>query len=125
MALEPTRGTVAVGLENGDIELYLVSYSPGERCQLLRRLSLSSWYFVPEEVGAAQQLRWSDDGSALATGWEKQGLVIWSLSGCRLVWTLPQVGSAVASTPVSSARGGRGTDPLGSGVKSLAWGPQG
>jgi len=124
IALDSVRGTIAVGLADGDIELYLTGYSPGERGQLLRRLTLSSWYFVPGEVGPVTRMQWSDDGVALAVGWQKQGLVVWSVTGCRLVWTLQQVGSAVASTPTGGPKSARG-EVLSGGLKELLWGPFG
>mmetsp|Transcript_2958 Transcript_2958/g.13937 ORF Transcript_2958/g.13937 Transcript_2958/m.13937 type:complete len:1132 (-) Transcript_2958:4097-7492(-) len=124
IALNSVRGTIALGLADGDIELHMTGYSPGERSQLLRRLTLSSWYFVPGEVGRVTRMQWSDDGVALAVGWQKQGLVVWSVSGCRLVWTLPQVGSAVASSPTIGRKSSKG-EALSDGVKELLWGPFG
>lgn len=105
----------------------------------VRRLSLSSWYFEPEDVGGASVLSWSADGAVLAVGWARRGLAVWSVSGCRLMWTLPQVGGPLPSTPAASRAGladasaGEGASgrhhrlmhPMEAGVAAAGWAPTG
>lgn len=128
IALEPRRMLATVGLADGDVEQYYVGVPPGDICPVLRRLSLSSWYFEPDDVGAAQQLAWTPDGAALVVGWERRGLAVWSVSGCRLMWTLPQVGGALPTTPGMRGQDAKQTAleyPLKCGVAALEWGAEG
>lgn len=128
IALEPRRMLATVGLADGDVEQYYVGVPAGDRCPIMRRLSLSSWYFEPTDVGGASVLRWTRDGTALVVGWEKRGLAVWSVSGCRLMWTLPQVGGTLPTTPGLRNKDTRTQSfvhPMEQGVMAAAWGPQG
>lgn len=128
VTLEPRRMLATVGLADGDVEHYYIGVPAGDRCPVMRRLSLSSWYFEPSDVGGATVLCWTDDGSALVVGWEKRGLAVWSVSGCRLMWTLPQVGGTLPTTPAhqnKEARSQAVVNPMEEGVLAAAWGPKG
>lgn len=125
IALEPRRMLATVGLSNGDVDQYYVGVPAGDRCPLMRTLSLSNWYFEPTDVGAAVVVRWTQDGSALLVGWEKRGLAVWSVSGCRLMWTLPPVGGTVPTTPAMRKERQAIVHPMEQGVLSACWGPQG
>lgn len=128
IAMEPRRMLATVGLTDGDVEQFYVGVPPGDVCPVMRRLSLSGWYFEPEDVGAAKQLAWTPDGAALVVGWERRGLAVWSVSGCRLMWTLPQVGGTLPHTPGMRGRLARTSSmqpPMQDGVQALAWGPDG
>ena len=55
--------------------------------------SISPWSWISITVvnlGPARMLAWTSDGRALAVGWELRGLAVWSISGCRLMCTVPQ-----------------------------------
>jgi len=126
IVVQSERMIATVGLSNGDIEHFYVGVPAGDRCPVMRKLSLSGWYFDPEDVGAAKVLSWSPDGSALAVGWERRGLAVWSVSGCRLMWTLPQIGGALPTTPSRRYTNGETfLHPMESGVRAAAWGPEG
>lgn len=128
IALEPRRMLATVGLADGDVEQYYVGIPAGDKCPVMRKLTLSHWYFEPADVGAATVLCWTDDGGALIVGWEKRGLAVWSVSGCRLMWTLPQVGGTLPSTPALRNKDQRQQTivmPMDQGVLAAAWGPQG
>lgn len=128
IALEPRRMLATVGLRNGDVEQYYIGVPAGDRCPLMRTLSLSNWYFDPADVGAPTVLRWTHDGSALVVGWERRGLAVWSVSGCRLMCTLSQVGGPIPTTPAQRNRDSRSitsVNPMEQGVLAAAWGPQG
>lgn len=117
-----------VGLQDGDVEQYYIGVPAGDRCPVMRRLSLSGWYFEPTDVGAAVVVRWTDDGAALVVGWEKRGLAVWSVSGCRLMWTLPQVGGTLPTTPASRNKDSKShavVHPMEQGVLAAAWGSNG
>lgn len=127
IALEPRRMLATVGLADGDVEQYYVGIPAGDRCPVMRRLTLSSWYFEPDDVGSAVVVQWTSDGAALVVGWEKRGLAVWSVSGCRLMWTLPSVGGTLPTTPgnVRKGRAGGMVSPMETGVQAAAWGPNG
>eukprot|EP00737_Agarophyton_chilense_P002030 gb/GEZJ01002296.1/.p1 GENE.gb/GEZJ01002296.1/~~gb/GEZJ01002296.1/.p1 ORF type:complete len:1341 (-),score=192.27 gb/GEZJ01002296.1/:5639-9310(-) len=126
VALEPKRMLATVGLSSGDVEQYYIGVPAGDHCPIMRKLSLANWYFEPTDVGAAHVLRWTEDGYALLVGWEKQGLAVWSVSGCRLMWTLPQVGGALPTTPALLGRDMRShSSPMENGVLAACWGPNG
>eukprot|EP00178_Gracilaria_changii_P005200 TRINITY_DN184_c0_g1_i1.p1 TRINITY_DN184_c0_g1~~TRINITY_DN184_c0_g1_i1.p1 ORF type:complete len:1340 (+),score=184.82 TRINITY_DN184_c0_g1_i1:130-4149(+) len=126
VALEPKRMLATVGLASGDVEQYYIGVPAGDHCPIMRKLSLSNWYFEPTDVGAAHVLRWTEDGYALLVGWEKQGLAVWSVSGCRLMWTLPQVGGTLPTTPALLGKDLRAhSSPMENGVLAACWGPKG
>lgn len=128
IALEPRRMLATVGLDNGDVEQYYIGVPAGDQCPLMRTISLSPWFFEPDDIGKPLVLRWTEDGAALVVGWEKRGLAVWSVSGCRLMWTLPQVGGPLPTTPSLRNRDTRGniyTNPMEQGVLAAAWGPHG
>ncbi|PXF46986.1 RAB6A-GEF complex partner protein 1 [Gracilariopsis chorda] len=126
VALEPKRMLATVGLTTSDVEQYYIGVPAGDHCPVMRTLSLSNWYFEPTDVGAARVLRWTEDGYALLVGWEKQGLAVWSVSGCRLMWTLPQVGGTLPTTPALLGKDLRShASPMENGVLAACWGPKG
>lgn len=128
IALEPRRMLASVGLENGDVEQYYIGVPAGDQCPLMRTISLSSWYFEPSDIGRPIALRWTNDGSALVVGWERSGLAVWSVSGCRIMWTLPQVGGPLPTTPAlrnKEARTFSSVSPMEQGVRAVAWGAHG
>eukprot|EP00177_Eucheuma_denticulatum_P002748 GFKZ01004944.1.p1 GENE.GFKZ01004944.1~~GFKZ01004944.1.p1 ORF type:complete len:1328 (-),score=145.36 GFKZ01004944.1:1936-5919(-) len=125
VALEPRRMLATVGLADGDVEQYYVGVPAGEVCPVMRRLSLASWYFESVDVGGATVVRWTEDGAAFVVGWEKRGLAVWSVSGCRLMWTLPQVGGGATPGIRKEGKGVGVVTPMEEGVLSAAWGPRG
>lgn len=126
IALEPKRMLATVGLECGEVEQFYIGVPAGDQCPVMRKLSLSNWYFEPTDVGAVRVLRWTQDGYALLVGWEKQGLAVWSVSGCRLMWTLPQVGGTLPTTPALLRKDVRSySHPMENGVLAACWGPNG
>ena len=114
-----------VGLSKGDIDQYYVGISAGDRCPLMPTLSPSNWYFVPEDVGAAIVVGWTQDGGALVVGWERKGLAVWSVSGFRLMWTLPQVRGTVPTAPALRKERHSVEHPMEQGVLAACWDPQG
>ncbi len=54
-------------------------------------------------------MEWSPDGRALAVGYGRQGMAVWSASGCRLMCTLRQssgLGTTTGATRTASLIGG-------------------
>lgn len=58
--------------------------------QLVRTLDLIDWGHTIKQTGAVASLCWAPDNRALAVGFSRQGLVVWTPSGCRLLCTLRQ-----------------------------------
>lgn len=51
--------------------------------QLVRSLDLLDWGHSVKQTGAVAALSWAPDSRALAVGFSRQGLVVWTPSGCR------------------------------------------
>lgn len=91
---------------------------------------------------APSQVEWAPDCRAIAVGYMRQGLVVWSPSGCRLMCSLRQVPNQYGRDSLTGSLRS-GVDDLPSaaslsrqvsvpppeldsvGVSQLAWGPQG
>lgn len=58
--------------------------------QLVRTLDLVDWGHTAKQTGAVAALAWAPDNRAVAVGYRRQGLVVWTPSGCRLLCTLRQ-----------------------------------
>jgi len=130
IALEHRRMIASLGMRNGSVDHLHIGYTPGDRCTEMKNLSLSSWHFDIAEIGAAAVMKWSRDGTAIAIAWQHRGVAVWSISGCRMVWTLRQVGGTIYSAR-SARRKLRENDPewnpfaLEGKVVTLEWGPRG
>lgn len=80
----------------------------------LRVLSFLDLGYSLEEIGAASIIEWSRDGRALAVGYRRRGLALWTASGCKLLTLIRSNASAEAAsqgpkTPTSGgAAGARG-----------------
>lgn len=67
--------------------------------QLIRSLNLQDWGHTVKQTGPVAALSWAPDNTAFAVGYGRQGLVVWTLSGCRLLCTLRQ---PAPETPASA-----------------------
>jgi hypothetical protein len=76
---------------------------------LVRTLELHDWGHTAQQTGAVASLAWAPDCRALAVGFSRQGLVLWTPSGCRLLCTLRQ---PAPETPRASALSGRQTNAM-------------
>lgn len=111
VCLHPSGRILAVGLSHGRVYVYNVKElvrrpTPSGSCILnstgsikledLKKLnptrvfSLSEWGFSSAELGEPSVLEWSPDGQVLAVGHKHGGVVLWTLSGCRVMCTLRQ-----------------------------------
>jgi hypothetical protein len=85
---------------------------------LVRSLELHDWGHTPQQTGRVASLAWAPDCRALAVGFSRQGLVLWTPSGCRLLCTLRQ---PAPETPRGSALSGKQADELqGSSAEATA-----
>jgi WD40 repeat protein len=53
-----------------------------------------------DETGPVSCIAWTPDNSAFAVGWKLRGLTVWSVSGCRLMSTIRQIGLSLSSPKV-------------------------
>lgn len=77
------------GLKNSEGVVYNIDDLTGALV-LTHRLVLSSKDFpdIVTAAGGVRCMRWSPDGVALAMGWEKGGIALWSVFGALLMCTL-------------------------------------
>ncbi|TQD73210.1 hypothetical protein C1H46_041265 [Malus baccata] len=79
---------LAVGTKRGLVKLYDLA----EFASLIRSVSLYDWGYSMEDTGPVSCIAWTPDNSAFAVGWKLRGLTVWSVSGCRLMSTIRQIG---------------------------------
>lgn len=83
------RGTraLALGDAEGDVRVYEdASTSSSSEPKIV--FSLKPWGVNAKDTGAAAYASWSHDGRALAVGYRRQGLSVWSDSGCLTMCSL-------------------------------------
>lgn len=74
-----------------------------------------------EDTGRVSCIAWTPDNSAFAVGWKSRGLTVWSISGCRLMSTIRQIGLSSVSSPVVKLNKDRKYEPLMSGTALMQW----
>jgi len=114
MALNMKHNLVAIGCASGDTVLYDLSHK-----RIGRVLSLLPWGITSDITGNVSCMQWTPDETALCVAWDKRGLAVWSIYGCRLFCTIPQLESSV-NRPMHV-----GSEPLKDGVSSISWGSEG
>ncbi|KAM7277274.1 hypothetical protein ACFE04_019140 [Oxalis oulophora] len=107
---------LAVGTRRGAVELYDLTQS----ASLIRTVSLSDWGYSVEDTGCVSCIAWTPDNSAFAVGWKLRGLTVWSVSGCRLMSTIRQIGLS-ASSPVGRSNHDSKHEPFIGGTSVLQW----
>ncbi|KAK8636281.1 hypothetical protein V6N13_004985 [Hibiscus sabdariffa] len=108
---------LAVGTRRGVVELYDLA----ESGSLIRTVSLYDWGYTMEDTGSVSCIVWTPDNSAFAVGWKLRGLTVWSVSGCRLMSTIRQIGLSSASSPVVKPNRDCKYEPLMSGTSLMQW----
>uniref|UniRef100_A0A803NXE4 RIC1 C-terminal alpha solenoid region domain-containing protein n=1 Tax=Cannabis sativa TaxID=3483 RepID=A0A803NXE4_CANSA len=108
---------LAVGTKRGLVELYDL----GESTSLIRTVSLYDWGYSMDDTGPVSCIAWTPDNSAFAVGWKLRGLTVWSVSGCRLMSTVRQVGLSSVSSPVVKPNRECKYEPLMSGTSMMQW----
>lgn len=115
IALNAKHSLAAVGTEIGEVLLYHL-----EGSKPARTITLAHWGITPEMTGGVSCLEWSNDNCVLAVGWKKRGFTVWSIYGCRIMSTIPQL-----ETTSITKTGGNYLEPLSNGVAALSWGCEG
>lgn len=128
VAINPKHHLIAVGLENGDVFLYRVeSEDSNIHIKYQRTLSISSCGFTASDTGKVSGMQWSPDWEVLVVGWHLRGMIVWSINGCRLASTLPQVGGSqvpevIFNLPIEKRVKKKKTRELiANGVLTLSW----
>ena len=78
---------LALGTVDGEIRVYDDAMD-GEVGKPSKTFGLRAFGFGTEDTGACAHAKWSNDGRALATGWSRRGIGIWSDAGCLLMCSL-------------------------------------
>ncbi|XP_057979340.1 uncharacterized protein LOC131165493 [Malania oleifera] len=107
---------LAVGTQRGVVELYDLE----ESASLIRSVSLYDWGYSVDDTGPVSCIAWTPDNAAFAVGWRLRGLTVWSVSGCRLMSTIRQIGLSVSS-PVVKTHNDCKYEPLMGGTSLMQW----
>ncbi|KAL5718688.1 hypothetical protein ACHQM5_011565 [Ranunculus cassubicifolius] len=108
---------LAVGTRRGVVELYNLA----ESASLIRAVSLYDWGYSVEDTGPVSCITWTPDNSAFAVGWKLRGLTLWSVSGCRLMSTIRQIGLSSVSSPMVKPHQDFKYEPLVGGTSWMQW----
>ncbi|BFG22031.1 hypothetical protein CerSpe_083050 [Prunus speciosa] len=108
---------LAVGTKRGVVELYDLA----ESASLIRSVSLYDWGYSMEDTGSVSCIAWTPDNSAFAVGWKLRGLTVWSVSGCRLMSTVRQIGLSSVSSPMVKPTHECKYEPLMAGTSLMQW----
>ena len=74
-----------------------------------------------DDTGSVSCIAWTPDNSAFAVGWKLRGLTVWSVSGCRLMSTIRQIGLSSVSSPVVKPNQDCKYEPLMGGTSLMQW----
>ncbi|KAG6748134.1 hypothetical protein POTOM_048035 [Populus tomentosa] len=108
---------LAVGTRRGVVKLYDLA----ESASLIRTVSLCDWGYSVDDTGPVSCIAWTPDYSAFAVGWKLRGLTVWSVSGCRLMSTIRQIGLSSVSSPKVKPNQDRKYEPLMNGTSLMQW----
>ncbi|KAK6920089.1 Ribosome control protein 1 [Dillenia turbinata] len=108
---------LAVGTRRGVVELYDLA----ESAALIRSISLYDWGYSVDDTGPVSCISWTPDNSAFAIGWKCRGLTVWSVSGCRLMSTIRQIGLSSVSSPIVKPNQDFKFEPLVVGTSLMQW----
>lgn len=108
---------LAVGTRRGVVELYDLA----ESASLIRTVSLYDWGYSMDDTGPVSCIAWTPDNSAFAVGWKLRGLTVWSVSGCRLMSTIRQMGLSSVSSPVVKPNQDCKFEPMMGGTSLMQW----
>ncbi|KAL6496800.1 hypothetical protein OROHE_027282 [Orobanche hederae] len=116
-SLAPEQQILAVGTLKGTVELYDLANS----ASLIRTVSLHDWGYTVEDTGPVNCIAWTPDNSAFSVGWKLRGLTVWSVSGCRLMSTIRQIGLGSVSSPVVKPNQDFKYEPMMGGASLMHW----
>ncbi|EGG17591.1 hypothetical protein DFA_08587 [Cavenderia fasciculata] len=131
----------AVGLKDGNVLIYKLPgptvlkqqqqqqqqqngiIDEGMECKYLRTFSIFQFRDVTsDDIGPISVMKWTEDNNCLAVGWKKRGLCLWSVHGCKLTCTIPQMHENSFSEPCKE---GVLSLVLSTKTKEKSWGTEG
>ncbi|EPS67848.1 hypothetical protein M569_06924, partial [Genlisea aurea] len=74
-----------------------------------------------EDTGPVNCIAWTPDSSAFSVGWKLRGLAVWSVSGCRLMSTIRQIGLSSVSSPTGYPNHDVKYEPMMGGTLVMHW----
>ncbi|KAI8327314.1 RIC1-domain-containing protein [Blakeslea trispora] len=120
VSINPKFSTIAVGTSRGIVYVYSIT-SYAETPVLLHKLELISWASqrsslsgADDSANSVQSVQWTSDGYALAVGFKKYGLAVWSVYGGLL---------CSSSEMDEMFDGERLKDAYVKRIQTLFWGP--
>lgn len=116
-SMAPEQQILAAGTRKGIVELYDLADS----ASLIRSVSLSDWGYSVEDTGPVNCIAWTPDNSTFAVGWKLRGLTVWSVSGCRLMSTISQIGMSSVLSPVVKPNQDLKYEPMMGGTSLMQW----
>ncbi|XP_047307379.1 guanine nucleotide exchange factor subunit RIC1-like isoform X1 [Impatiens glandulifera] len=116
-SIAPEQQMLAVGTRKGVVELYDLA----ESATLIRSVSLHDWGYSVEDTGVVSYIAWTPDNAAFAVGWKLRGLTVWSVSGCRLMSTIRQIGLNSISSPMVKPNQDQKYEPMIGGTSLMQW----
>ncbi|KAL7121417.1 hypothetical protein ACP275_02G180800 [Erythranthe tilingii] len=116
-SVAPEQQILAVGTRKGTVELYDLADS----ASFMRSVSLHDWGYCAEDTGPVKCIAWTPDNSSFAVGWKLRGLTVWSISGCRLMSTIRQIGLSSVSSPVVKPNQDLKYEPMMGGTSFMHW----
>ncbi|KAM0932418.1 putative transcription factor WD40-like family [Dioscorea sansibarensis] len=108
---------LAIGCRRGVVELYDLV----EGVSHIRTVSVYDWGYSMEDTGPVSCIAWTPDNCAFAVGWKFRGLAVWSVSGCRLMCTIRQIGINSASSPIVKSSQDLKFEPFLGGTSVVHW----
>ena len=119
----PDGQYVAVGTKGGtvtlcDISMFVNDDGTGAYQNNFTILSLEAWGYECFDIGNVSALEWSPDGRAVAVGYGRKGMTVWSTRGCRLFSSLPPAYNEYGLSGPFSPRSLQTTYSSKSGVSS-------
>ncbi|CAI8613188.1 unnamed protein product [Vicia faba] len=111
--------------KNSEIKQLELSLSLRKEVALWGRFSLYDWGYSMDDTGPVSCIAWTPDNSAFAVGWKLRGLTVWSVSGCRLMSTIRQIGLSSVSSPITKPNRDCKYEPLMGGSSLMQWGEHG
>lgn len=90
-------------------------------CAIRLYTNFSQFRYSVDDTGPVSCIAWTPDNSAFAVGWKNRGLTVWSVSGCRLMSTIRQVGLSSVSSPKPKPSQENKYEPLANGASQMQW----
>lgn len=99
----------------------LIHYSLDFPNRVIGSSAYTECRYSMEDTGPVSCIAWTPDNCAFAVGWKFRGLAVWSVSGCRLMCTIRQIGINSASSPIVKSSQDLKFEPFLGGTSVVHW----